>query len=238
MKFYRLLAMILCFVMLSGPALAHDLPRSRFRGDVPPPEVPAGERVPEVYFDDAVFIGDSIMAGLELHGIFRNSTYAAAIGIGPQNAMGKVYDTNTGKKSLQQILEGLEHFKLYILLGANTLDTSEDGKAKQYYADFLAQLVASYPDTLIYVLSIPPRTHHPQLTRPISSQRHVVNYNQAIREMCQVHGLYYLDVFTAMLLPDGQPDASLLAGDGFHLSRKGSDIVRDYLLTHTVKEAP
>ncbi len=234
----RALALLLGLMLLFGVSLAEDLPRSRFRGHVPPPDVPEGERVDESYFDDAVFIGDSIMASLELHGMFPDSHYAAAVGIGPQNAMGQVYDTNTGKKNLQQVLEPLAYTKLYVLLGANTLDTSESGAAAQRYAAFLAQLVAGYPDKLIYVISIPPRTHHPQSTRPASSQRHVVSFNQAARELCQAHGIYYLDVFTAMMGPDGQPDSSLLAGDGFHLSRKGSHLVQEHLMTHTVRETP
>ena len=234
----KTLAFLLCLVLFLGISLAEDVPRSRFQGNVPPPDVPEGARVAESYFDDAVFIGDSIMASLELHGKFPDSHYAAAIGIGPQNAMGKVYDTNTGKKNLRQVLEPLQHTKMYILLGANTLDSLEGGAVTQRYAAFLAQLVKEYPDKLIYVISILPRTNHPQLTKPLASQRHVVSFNQSIRELCLAHGIYYLDVFTAMMGPDDKPDSSLLAGDGFHLSRKGSDLVQDYLMTHTVKEAP
>ncbi len=228
--------LVLLCLLLPGLVLA-ELPRSQFQGDVPPPEVPKRERVAESYFDDAVFIGDSIMASLELHGMFPDSHYAAAVGIGPQNAMGKVYDTNTGKKNLHQVLVALTYTKLYVLLGANTLDTSGSGVAAQRYNDFLAQLVTAYPDKLIYVISIPPRTHHPQLTKPIASQQPVVSFNQSIREMCRSYGIYYLDVFTAMMGPDDKPDASLLAGDGLHLSRKGSDMVQEYLMTHTVREA-
>ncbi len=234
----RAILLLLCLMLLPCLALGDALPRSSFRGHVPPPDVPEGERVPPSYFEDAVFVGDSIMASLELHGMFRGSRYATAIGIGPQNAMGRVFDTYLGEKTLAEVVEMGECSKIYVLLGANTIGNSDDGPAAERYADFLSRLVAAYPDKLIYVISIPPRVRVPMGKKVIPPLERIARFNAAIRDMCAAHGIYYLDIFSPMIKEDGQVDGSFLAGDGMHLSRKGSGMLEEHFMTHAVQEMP
>jgi lysophospholipase L1-like esterase len=229
--------LFLLFMLLPGLVLA-ELPCSQFRGDIPPPDVPTSEVVSETYFYDAVFLGDSLMASMELHGHFPDSFYAVAVGIGPQTAMGPVYDTNTGKKNLKQLLEPLDFSKIYVLLGANTIDNMASDAASERYAIFLAKLVEAYPAKLIYVISIPPRTRNPMEDKLPPSPQRISKFNQAIRGLCETYGIYYLDVFSRMMLVDGTVAREFMGSDGLHLSRKGSEMVRDYLMTHTVKELP
>lgn len=230
-KGVRALSLLVCLLLLPGLALAEAPAHSRFRGAVPPPEVPEGAKAPEAYFEDAVFIGDSLMASMELHGMFSRSVYAAAVGISPLNAMGPVYDTVTGKKHLKELLRPLDCTKLYVLLGANALDGAGTGTALKRYAAFLDKLVAACPDQLIYVISIPPRASR-GLTGLIGG------FNRELREACGARGVYFLDIYSRMLDPDGGAARRFLAGDGLHLSREGSCFVRDYIMTHTVGEEP
>lgn len=232
------MCLLLCLLMLPGIGLAEELTVSRFQGAVPPPDVPKGEKVPATYFDDAVFLGDSVMASLELHGFFPDSFYAVAIGIGPQNALGKVYDTLRGQMNLKELLEPVDFSKIYVLLGANTIDNMDSGAATTRYGSFLEKLVSAYPDKLVYVISIPPRKRNPKSDNLFPSPIRIGNFNNAIRELCQAHGIYYLDVFSRMLDDDGKVAEDHIGSDGLHLSRKGLELMSEHIMTHTVKERP
>lgn len=232
MKSMRPLALlVVCLLLVQGLMLAEAAPRSRFRGDTPPPDVPRGDRASESCFEDAVFIGDSLMAGLELHGVFPDSLYAAAVGISPHTALGRVFDTNTGKKTLKEILSAADFSKVYVLMGANAVDNAGSGAAAARYARFLDKLVSAYPDKLVYVLSIPPRASR-GMTEIIGG------FNRVLRKICGERGIYYLDLFSRMLDSEGLALRQYLAMDGIHLSRQGSDFVRDFIMSHTVKEGP
>ncbi len=69
----RAVLLLLCPDAAALPGAGGCPAQVQFQGHVPPPDVPEGERVPPSYFEDAVFVGDSIMASLELHGMFRGS---------------------------------------------------------------------------------------------------------------------------------------------------------------------
>lgn len=47
--------------------------------------VPESERVTSAYFNDAVFIGDSLTTGIQLYNILPDTTVLAAVGVGLEN---------------------------------------------------------------------------------------------------------------------------------------------------------
>ena len=88
----RLLA-VLCCLLFPVCALAQTAdPSLRAVPPVdtaayPPPDVPACERVDAAYFDDAVFVGGSLMTGVELSGSLDSATFVARVGMSPQGAV-------------------------------------------------------------------------------------------------------------------------------------------------------
>ncbi|MFR1480880.1 MAG: hypothetical protein ACLSB9_36975 [Hydrogeniiclostridium mannosilyticum] len=52
--------------------------------------VPKSPPVTDSYFDDAVFIGDSISEGIELYGLMDNATIVAHTGLNPQTVLSPI----------------------------------------------------------------------------------------------------------------------------------------------------
>lgn len=81
--------------------------------------VPESPRVRSDYFDDAMFVGDSITTGIELYEVMSNATVVAATGINLDNIMTKKVIELEGQELT--IPEAMTHYhpkKIYIMLGA------------------------------------------------------------------------------------------------------------------------
>ena len=63
--------------------------------------VPESERVTSAYFNDAVFIGDSLTTGIRLYNILPDTTVLAAVGVGLENIYTQeVIGTEDSKQTL------------------------------------------------------------------------------------------------------------------------------------------
>lgn len=95
-----------------------------------------------------------------------------------------------------------------------------DGDSPAYVRDDFAAFVRKArsldPNVPIAFIAIKPSTARKALLPQIREA------NALIRAWCAAHpGTTYLDVFTPMLGPDGQPQAKWFIADGLHMNRKG-----------------
>lgn len=92
-------------------------------------------RVDMSYFDDALFIGDSLTQGFQVYtsGI-SNASYAAYIGAGPRTFIEGTVTNINGEtvKPIDEILAANPK-KVYILLGTNAMETLTDEAFLEYY---------------------------------------------------------------------------------------------------------
>ncbi len=211
----------------------------------PEPEEPAvqfGQPLPEngrvrsEYFDDAIFIGDSLTTGIQLYNILPNTTVLASVGINLDNIGTKPVIGPEG--SQQTILAASRQHdanKIYIMLGANGLKgLGVDGTVK-YYRSFLEDVRAAHPDAILYVQSI----------LPINEQKFLANYgysmtnaeidecNAALLKMCGELQVYYVDVAEAIKDETGGLPAEFTT-DGLHFKGEYYNKWIDYLKEHTV----
>ena len=87
----------------------------------PIPETP---QVDDSYFDDAMFVGDSITTGIELYGVMPNATVVASTGINPNTIM-TTPDIELADGSSVTILQAMSAYhpkKIYIMLGSNGVE--------------------------------------------------------------------------------------------------------------------
>lgn len=105
------------------------------------------------YFDDALFIGDSISTGLSLYGFLDSSKVFALQGLAPTTAL----EATVNDKTLQQTIETARPKKIFIMLGTNAVGYAET----EYLVSGMEDLISSIDDMTdanIYVLTIPPVT--------------------------------------------------------------------------------
>lgn len=96
------------------------------------------------------------------------------------------------------------------------------------YEEFVALTHEHLPETRIALVS----------TKPSSARAHLMAaiqmLNNSLQELCQGDSrLIYIDLFSAMLGPDGSPRGELFREDGLHLNEAGyqlwTEVIRPYL---------
>ena len=155
--------------------------------------VPELDRVTSEYFDDAVFIGDSITEGIKTYGMMTNATVIAATGINLSTiTTSAVVKTESGRVT---VLDALKQYpetgKIYILLGANGIAWMEKDSFVQLYGDFVKELKAQCPDALIYIQSIFPINEEKfsaHYDSEITNEK-IREYNSALLDMSKELGV-------------------------------------------------
>lgn len=196
-------------------------------------KVPASERAASTYFDDAVFVGDSITTGIQLYGMMANTTVLAGTGIN----LDTLYTSQVVKQedgTRITIMDGLRNKKfkkVYILLGGNEVRDVEQDIFISRYRKVLADVAALQPDALIYVQSITPVT---KANNYNMDNERIDKFNDALIQLCDEEQYHYVNIAEAMKGEDGMlPDAAS-PKDGMHFGPEYYTKWFDYLKTHTV----
>ena len=127
--------------------------------------------------------------------------------------------------------------KVYILLGTNAMETLTDEAFLEYYGRFLEFLVPQLPeDTVYYIEAIPPVTQAKAADENFTLER-IQGVNEKLALLAYQHGMYYLDLYSALCGEDGYLKAEYAADDGLHLNNEGYSAWRELLITHTAYRA-
>ncbi|MEG1153802.1 MAG: GDSL-type esterase/lipase family protein [Ruthenibacterium sp.] len=197
--------------------------------------LPANGRVDMSYFDDALFIGDSLTQGFQVYASgIKNAKYAAYVGVGPKQLMSGTVTNMNGDvvTAIDEILAAAPK-KVYILLGTNSLSSLEDEALIKYYSDFLDFLMPQLPaDTVYYIQAMPPVTAE-KAADPQYANTRIAALNEKLAQLAYNHNMHFLNLYAA--LADGENlRGDLVAGsEGVHLNAAGYEIWKEFLVTHT-----
>lgn len=113
--------------------------------------------VTSAYFNDAVFIGDSLTTGIQLYNILPDTTVLAAVGVGLENIYTQeVIGTEDSKQTILEAADAQQPAKIYVMLGINGLKGLGADKTVELYRDLVQHLKETHPDSIIYVQSFMP----------------------------------------------------------------------------------
>lgn len=194
-------------------------------------------RVTSSYFDDAVFIGDSLTVGIKHYDVMSNTTVFAATGVGLDNIFTK-QAIKQGDQTLT-ILDALSAHpakKVYIMLGANSLMSNFDRLIEQYGRLVDEVINRTGKDTVIYVQSVLPINEplfHVKYAPNTTTNADIDRFNAKLCAMAAQKGVYYLDV--ASVFKDennAMPESN--TPDGMHIISSQYIIWFDYLKTHAI----
>lgn len=189
------------------------------------------EKVDMSYFDDAVFVGDSLTIGIQNFSGF-NSTFLCMGGLNTRNLESLELPN---KKTVLNSIETAEHMgKVYIMLGTNEIAYGDpDGFIKRY-GDFIDKMRASFPDAIVYIQSIMPVTRHVSETTSIKRDR-IIDCNERLLKLAEEKQCYYIDLHSHFNDGNGYlPDD--IGSDGIHLGPVKYKELADYLQTHAIPE--
>ena len=197
------------------------------------------------WFDDAVFVGDSI--SLKLTGyvskmrqsdpsFLGKAQFLTAGSLGSGNALWDVSSESVHplyqgtKMRLEDSIAACGAKKLYILLGMNDVGMYGIDGSVANMETLLKLILEKTPDLQIFVQSATPIHKGNELK--VLNNANLVIYNQGLQEMCQRNGWHYVDVASVLRDADGYlPDAycSDASGMGMHFTDQACQVWIDYL---------
>lgn len=192
--------------------------------------LPEQERVDDDYFADAVFFGDSLVAG-----------YSYSASIPAQFVCKTSVNTRTvrtatfpsGKTVMDSLLSAEGVNKYYLMLGINEVSYNPPDAYKQDFKSIIDDIRAQNPDSLIYLMSVLPIEHSVESSTNISKAK-IDAYNEALLALAEEESCYYLNINGCLAEADGYLRDGA-ASDGIHVGGSDHRKWEEYLKTHAVK---
>lgn len=198
--------------------------------------VPEGQRAPSTYFDDAVFVGDSITTGIKIYDVMGNADVFASTGLSLDGlASSPVVKQNGENISIPEALRRAKPGKIYIMMGGNSLGGKQE-RLIALYGDFIDLMKKDHPDSLVYIQSVLP-IYEPTFEVKYSSgltNETIDSFNEALRVLAVEKGVYYLDIASAFKDESGAMPSEFTP-DGIHINAPQYTTWFDYLKTHAVE---
>lgn len=200
--------------------------------------IPWNEPVDNSYFEDALFIGDSILKGFKAF----VSPYPNNV-IAEQNAgLDQIYSNKdiyyTDPNNKDTLWNAINTFipnpeKIYVLIGVNGIPGLENDKSMFYYEDLIIKLKERFPNKNLYVCAVTPLTKELSDKRaPSFSSEKLDDFNNQLFDLCQNHNVHYLQTDENLRDLDGRLLPQYDAGDGMHLNKAGHTVLFDYFKSH------
>lgn len=184
--------------------------------------------VDKSYYDNVLFIGDSLTVGLSMYGSLKNATYFCINGMGADEALSKNMDGVT----LDALLDAGQYDAVYIMLGINDMGL----KRKSFlsvYSTLLSHVQEKQPNASIVIESILAVTSAYTADHPRINNDEIRERNAGLAEMADGEHIFFLDLNTFFVDDAGNLRESQ-ARDGLHLQSKAYKVWKDALLANGI----
>ena len=205
--------------------------------------------VPYSFFNDAVFVGDSVSLKLNLYVSAQRKTDSNFMGtaqfltpgsygtgnelkeLGSDNSVHPSY--NGTEMYLADAIQSMGAKKVFIMLGMNDIAVYGNDGAVKNMETVLTQIKEKNPETSIYVQSMTPIVGHAHTGSLTNENLNI--YNAGLKTMCEQNGYTYLDVASVMKDSEGNLKREYCSDPdnmGVHFTDEGCKVWIDYLRTH------
>jgi len=196
--------------------------------------------VDDTYFEDAVFIGDSMVETFIRYANLKTSAFYYR-GIMINNVTTKKFIKIVEEEELVDLPTALEKTpgfkKVYLVFGTNEHGWSYPKLFKGFYKKLIDMIIEHYPDAVIYVHStFPVTTSAEKRTDAVYDNAISAEYRRQEMELCEEYkdkNVYYLDVASIYTGEDGYM-MSEVSLDGVHPTREYTKLWLEYLKTHAI----
>lgn len=217
--------------------------------------VPQSNLAPDAYFNDSVFIGDSVSLKLqyfvqktrqtsEFSTLLGNAQFLCAGSMGSGNAMEPVSDSSIHpsfrgqKTALEDAVASMGAKKVFIMLGMNDIAIYGPEQSAQNMMQLISRIKAKSPDTQIFVQAATPKMN--------SNPSHKLNnntlfeYDLKLYELCksmESQGVHFLDIAYVMRDAQGNLPANYCSDpqdQALHFTDEACLKWVEYLYTHAL----
>lgn len=172
------------------------------------------------WFDDAIFLGDSICSGLKLYdGLLDVNQVIARGNVGTWNIDNYTfqYENSTNELDYLTIIEKYKPKKLFIFMGMNDLYMISAEDRNINIESIKNSILNISEDIDIYVLSLTPISESHKWAANGGKVR-IKEYNESIEQYCNnSDSINYIDIYTVLSNDDNLIER-FDGGDGLHLS--------------------
>lgn len=199
--------------------------------------VQESEAVDNSYFDDAVFLGDSLTDGMRLVNYVNDSNIKAVVGISIERVLKeKAFELRSGNMGTAvRAVSERNPSKIYVMLGTNGIEYSSVDTLIEQYAQLIDKLKENNTGAILYIQSIPPSTSGYINSKERLSTKKIKQYNEALLKLAEEKECYFLDTYSLFVTESGYLPRALSSGDGLHLNVDAYHIMFDYIKKHTVR---
>jgi hypothetical protein len=176
------------------------------------------------YFDDAVFVGDSMVMGLDMYDydeVLAGADFFTDEDMTIADVGDYVSQWETGA-----------YGKIYVGVGIDELSLDQDVLRSQL-EDMIDDLQAYDTGALIYLMSVTPISEYKSGTSSVYTQSLALAFNELLQELAQERNVYYLDVYSVLCNSDGYLPSDVTM-DGIHFTPAHSSAWFEYIQTHYV----
>lgn len=195
------------------------------------------EEVDLSYFDDALFIGDSRVAGLAMNSGTNATFYAVTSFQLYRYKTFKVVQTPNGKVPIFDAMPYDKFTKIYIKVGLNELGSVTDEPFFDAYTSLINDLRVMQPRAIIYIQAILPVTQVKSQTDRVHCNENIKKRNENLKSFAELMKCYYVDVGPYFADETGALKAETTA-DGIHMYSKYMPMWIDALRKQAVKWPP
>ena len=184
------------------------------------------------YFDDAVFLGDSVSSGLSYYGLFPAEQVLADTSVNFESVLYKTPFTDLDGAYVDtfKAVACRNPGKVYIMLGANGIEWLTLDRLMGYYETLITKLKETVPDALLLVQTVTP------VTRSLDQdpERDLTNakinaFNEALYELCRTEEVYFLNVAEDFKDEEGYLPDEASPFDGLHFTKSYYSVWLEYL---------
>lgn len=171
------------------------------------------------YFDDALFIGDSRVAGLAMNSGTKATFYAVTSFQLYRYKTFKVVQTPNGKVPIFDVMPYDKFTKIYIKVGLNELGSVTDEPFLNAYESLINDLRVMQPRAIIYIQAVLPVTQVKSQTDRVHCNENITKRNENLKSFAELMKCYYVDVGPYFADETGALKAETTA-DGIHMYSK------------------
>lgn len=206
--------------------------------------VEKSEAVDLSYFDDAVFIGDSVSLMLQYYcaatKALGNAKFLCAGSLSATNALWAVSDQSVhpsyqGKKMLvEDGVAATGAKKVYIMLGINNISYGVDYAAKDMVT-LIDRILAKSPGVSIIIESTTPMASSSTIVTDKLNNDKIQQYNDKMKSICEERGWFFVNVAEAVRDENGYLNSAYCSDNnsmGIHFTNDACKTWVEYLKTH------
>jgi len=198
------------------------------------PDLEEGEPMGDEFFEDAIFIGNSLVHGLWAFGGIKTGRFCAATSASIVNLDRVKNEAFWGDpETAPTVMEALSYGscgKIYILLGINEIGF-ETPDFIAIYSALLDTIEAIHPEADMYIMGLTPITVKKDACGYPFTMERILSYNEALRQLAAERECWYVDLCEAMAGEDGFLEEEV-STDGIHFIQEKYPDWGEYLRTH------